>query len=220
MALRRVLSSTSNRLQRARLLPAAVEIALAAGELDDARTARDELASLASDVGTPGLGAMAAHARGAVALAEGHAAAAIEPLRQALQVWNEVGAPYLAARLRVLLAQAYRALGDRDSAGLEIELARETFTTLGAAPDLSASPGEIAHEGHGVDLQPAPAGGLSARELEVLRLVTTGKTNKVIAQQLFISEKTIDRHVSNIFVKLNVASRAAATAYAYQHGLV
>lgn len=220
MAVRRALSSTSNRLQRARLLPAAVEIALAAGELNDARSARDELATLAGDVATPVLGAMAAHARGAVALADRHAAAAIEPLRHALQVWNEVGAPYIAARLRVLLADAYRALGDLDSAGLEIELARETFTTLGAAPDLGALGAETAHDGGGVDLQPALAGGLSARELEVLRLVSTGKTNKVIAHQLYLSEKTVDRHVSNIFVKLNVASRAAATAYAYQHGLV
>ena len=208
------LRASKDRLRRARLLPAAVEIALAAGDVADARRSANELREIAAAFGTEVLGAMAAHAEGAVDLADGRPDAALEPLRRAFRVWHEVGAPYIAARLRVLIARACRALGDRDTAALELDCARRVFEQLGAAPDLAA-----------LDA-PAPAGGrdapagLSPRELEVLRLVAAGKTNKSIAKQLFLSEKTVDRHVSNIFAKTNVASRAAATAFAYQHGLV
>jgi DNA-binding NarL/FixJ family response regulator len=217
-AIRGALHAARDRLHRARLLPAAVEIALAANEADEARKACDELEEVAASFGTDVLGAMAAHARGAVALAGGEAEAALEPLRRAFRVWHEVGAPYIAARLRVLLARACRALGDRDTATLELDLARAVFQRLGAAPDLAALDKTVA-------APEAPAAGstpanLSRRELEVLRLVASGKTNKLIAKQLFLSEKTVDRHVSNIFVKTNVSSRAAATAFAYQHGLV
>jgi DNA-binding NarL/FixJ family response regulator len=213
-AVRGALRATTDRLQRARLLPAAVEIALAAGDSEDARRACGELEQIAADFDTEVLGAMAAHARGAVELADGRAEAALEPLRRAFRVWNEVGAPYIAARLRLLIARACRALGDRDTAALELDLAREVLERLGAAPDLAALDAADGRRRGG-----APAG-LSPRELEVLRLVASGKTNKLIAKQLCLSEKTIDRHVSNIFVKTNVASRAAATAFAYQHGLV
>ncbi len=213
-AIRRVLGATRDLLQRARMLPAAVDILLAAGDLEEARRACGELGQIAGDFGTEVLGAMAGHALGAVEIADGHPGAAIEPLHRALAVWQQVGAPYIAARVRVLLAGACRALGDGDTARLELELAREVFERLGAAPDLAAL-----EAAGGRGKSPAP-GGLSARELEVLLLVASGKTNKVIAKQLFISEKTIDRHVSNIFTKVNVASRSAATAYAYDHGLV
>jgi DNA-binding CsgD family transcriptional regulator len=211
-AIRGALAASKDRLHRARLLPAAVEIALAGGDVTEARRAARELAEIATDFGTEVLGGMAAHAQGAVDLADGRPDAALEPLRRAFRVWHAVGAPYIGARLRVLIARACRALGDRDTAALELDLARQVFAQLGAAPDLAA-------------LDAAPAGrdapaGLSPRELEVLRLVAAGKTNKSIAKQLFLSEKTIDRHVSNIFAKTNVASRAAATAFAYQHGLV
>jgi ATP/maltotriose-dependent transcriptional regulator MalT len=217
-AIRGALSASSHlshdRMERARLLPAAVDIALAAGDLDDARGACRELEQIAADFGTEVLGAMAEHARGAVELAGGDAAAALGPLRRAFRVWHEAGAPYIAARLRVLIARACRALGDRDTATLELDLARDVFERLGAAPDLAAL---AADDPRAVT---ARSDGLSPRELEVLRLVATGKTNKDIAKQLFLSEKTVDRHVSNIFTKVNVASRAAATAYAYQRGLV
>jgi DNA-binding NarL/FixJ family response regulator len=213
-ALRRMLRATTLPLQRARLLPAYVEIALGAGEVEEARGACRELASIAATFGTEVLGAMAAQALGAVELADGHPEEALDPLRRAFRVWNDLGAPYLAARLRVLLARACHALEDRDTAELERQLARETFERLGAAPDLAAldPPGERESR--------TTRDRLSPRELEVLRLVASGKTNKVIARELFLSEKTIDRHVSNIFVKAGVASRAAATAYAYQHRLV
>jgi DNA-binding CsgD family transcriptional regulator len=213
-AIRGVLRTAGDRLQRARLLPAAVDIALAAGDVDEARRGCGELEQIAGDFGTEVLGAMAAHARGAVDLADGRAEAALGPLRRAFRIWNEVGAPYIAARLRVLIARACRSLGDRDTAALELDLAREVFERLGAAPDLAAL-----DAGDAAGSRAVP-GGLSPRELEVLRLVAAGKTNKVIAKQLYLSEKTIDRHVSNIFAKANVGSRAAATAFAYQHGLV
>jgi DNA-binding NarL/FixJ family response regulator len=189
------------------------EIMLAAGELDRARVATDELAAIAADFGTEILGAVAAHARGALQLAEGDAESAVEPLRHAFGVWHRVGAPYIAARIRTLLARAYRGLGDRDGAGLELEAARHVFASLGAEPDLERLASVTAAAG-------APAHGLSRRELEVLRLVARGKTNRAIAAELCLSQRTIDRHVSNIFSKIDVASRAAATAFAYQNDLV
>jgi DNA-binding CsgD family transcriptional regulator/tetratricopeptide (TPR) repeat protein len=226
-AIRRVLGSTRDALQRARLLPAAVDILLAAGEAEEARRASGELTEIARAFGTHVLGAMAAHAQGAVALAEHHPEAALEPLRGALDVWQQVGVPYLAARVRVLLAAACRALGDDDTAALELELASAAFAHLGAAPDLAAigAPGGQtaigqAEGGQARKEDPATQSGLSARELEVLLLIASGKTNKVIARQLFLSEKTIDRHVSNIFAKIDVATRSGATAYAYDHGIV
>jgi DNA-binding NarL/FixJ family response regulator len=164
------------------------------------------------------LSAMAQHAKGAVALAEGDARGTVDPLRHAQDVWQRVGAPYLSARIRVLVARAFLQLGDHDSAALELDAARKLFVQLGAGPDVAA-----------VDALAAPAAaearpksgahGLSARELEVLLHVASGKTNKAIADVLFLSEKTVDRHVSNIFVKLNVSTRAAATAWAYKHRL-
>jgi DNA-binding CsgD family transcriptional regulator len=220
-ASRRVLSETSDPLKRTRFLPAHVEIMLAASALDEARRAADELGSLAKGFGMEILGAMAQHANGAVALAEGDASGAIGPLRDAQEVWQRVGAPYLSARIRLLVARAFQALGDEDGARLEIDTAKKAFVQLGAAPDVAAieAMGAIApadpHAGPA-----AHAHGLSAREQEVLRLVAAGHTNKAIANELFLSEKTVDRHVSNIFVKLDVSSRAAATAWAYQHRLV
>jgi DNA-binding NarL/FixJ family response regulator len=131
-----------------------------------------------------------------------------------VQVWQEIEAPYLAARVRVLVGLACRALGDDDGGALELDAARAAFERLGAAPDLA----------HVEPLtRGAPSGrphGLTPRELQVLRLVATGKTNKAIAAGLLVSEKTVDRHVSNIFTKLDVPSRAAATAYAYRHKLI
>jgi DNA-binding NarL/FixJ family response regulator len=158
--------------------------------------------------------AIAAQACGAVDLAEGDPQAALRPLRHAFEVWQRIEAPYAAARVRVLIGLACRVLGDEDGAALELAAATATFQRLGAAPDLarigtltSAAPSRHLH-------------GLTPRELQVLRLVAAGETNKVIASKLFLSEKTVDRHVSNIFAKLDVSSRAAATAFAYQHKLV
>jgi DNA-binding CsgD family transcriptional regulator len=214
-----VLSATNDRLQRTRFLPAHVEIMLAAADVDEARRAANELSALAEAFGMELLGAMALHAKGAVALAEADVRAAIDPLRRAQEVWLRVGAPYLAARIRLLVARACRALGDEDGAALELDAARKIFVALGAAPDVAAVDALTAPTR--AEPVPAPsAHGLSGRELEVLLLVASGKTNKAIARELFLSEKTVDRHVSNIFVKLDVPTRAAATAWAYQHRLL
>jgi DNA-binding NarL/FixJ family response regulator len=215
-ASRRVVAATTDPLQRTRYLPAHVEIMLASGALEEARVACAELEAIAATYRGEVLDAMAKHTRGSVLLAEHNPQAALEPLRAALQVWQRVGAPYIAARIHALLACACEAAGDRESAQRERAIARETFEQLGAAPDLARLPspdepvGPAARASHG----------LSARELQVLRLVAAGKTNRVIAGELFLSEKTVDRHVSNIFGKLGVASRAAATAFAYEHGLI
>jgi DNA-binding NarL/FixJ family response regulator len=219
-ATRRVMSVTTDPLQRSRFLPAHVEILLAASAIGEARQAADELAALADRYGMDVLSAMAQHARGAVALADGDARAAVHALRRAHEVWQRVGARYLSARIRVLLAHAFRALGDEDGAALEIEAAKKVFVELGAAPDVRAA-AAMARPAAAATAEPSPdTHGLSARELEVLRLVASGKTNKAIAGELFLSEKTVDRHVSNIFGKLNVSSRSAATAWAYRHHLV
>jgi DNA-binding NarL/FixJ family response regulator len=138
--------------------------------------------------------------------------AALPPLRRAYQLWRDLAVPYEAARARTLLALACRELGDDDSAAMELEAARQAFVQLGAAPDVArvdALGGRTA----------APSG-LSPRELEVVRLIAAGRTNSAIATELFLSEKTVARHVSNIFGKLGVGTRTAAAAYAYEHGLV
>jgi DNA-binding CsgD family transcriptional regulator len=216
-ASRRVLSTTRDPLQRTRFLPAHVEIMLAAADVSEARRASDELNTLADGFGMEILGAMAQHAHGAVRLAEGDASGAIDPLRHAQNVWQRVGAPYISARIRVLVARAYHALGDVDGAARELDAAEKTFVRLEAAPDVAAVKAVAARTATGPR---GDAHGLSAREREVLLLLASGKTNKAIADVLFLSEKTVDRHVSNIFVKLDVPSRAAATAWAYQHHLL
>ncbi|MEE8454350.1 MAG: response regulator transcription factor [Limibaculum sp.] len=213
-AIRRVVGATTDQLQRTKLLPAYVEIMLAVGDIEAARGACRELATIAESFGTECLGAMVAHARGAVELAEGDARAALGSLRRAVEVWRQVEAPYEAARVRVLSGLACRAVGDDEGASLELDAARAVFEQLGAAPDLAriAALAKGAPSGHPHRLTP--------RELQVLRVVAAGKTNKAIAAELFVSEKTVDRHVSNIFNKLDVPSRAAATAYAYKHKLI
>jgi DNA-binding CsgD family transcriptional regulator/tetratricopeptide (TPR) repeat protein len=216
----RVISATTDPLQRTRFLPAHVEIMVAVSDLAEARRAADELVSLAEGFGMEILGAMAQHATGAVALAEGDARAAIGPLREAQDVWQRIGAPYLSARIRVLVARAFQAIGDEDGVRLELDTAKKIFLQLGAAPDVAAIEA-MGSTGARADAGAAPrVEGLSAREQDVLRLVATGKTNKAIANDLFLSEKTVDRHVSNIFAKLDVSTRAAATAWAFQHRLV
>lgn len=213
-AIRRVAGETTVPLKRAALLPAYVEIMLAAGATEDAHSACSELEQLADRYSSAMLRALAAHARGAVALAEGDAQAALVALRRARGQWHELEAPYEAARARVLLGLACRRLGDVDAANLELEAARLTFEELGARPDI-AHVGSLTEEAVAGD-----AHGLTARELEVLRLVASGKSNREIASALVISEHTVARHVQNIFAKLDVSSRAAAGAFAFAHDLV
>ena len=159
------------------------------------------------------LAAMVEQALGAVDLAEGDAQSALVSLRHAWRQWHELEAPYEAARVRVLVGLACRALGDDDTAAMELDAARSVFAQLGAAPDLARV--DALSKNASVD-----AHGLTPRELQVLRLVAAGATNKAIAAELVLSERTVDRHVSNICMKLRLPTRAAATAFAYERKLV
>jgi DNA-binding CsgD family transcriptional regulator len=213
-AIRRVLDEASQPRTRAALLPAYVEIMLAGGEVEEARGASGELETISAAHRSDMLRAMSAQARGELALAEGDPQRALPALREAWHAWQELEAPYEAARVRVLVGLGCRAAGDEDTAAWELEAARGVFDRLGAAPDLAHVDSLTASP------QAAAAHGLTQRELQVLRLVASGATNRSIAADLVLSERTIDRHVSNIFAKLRVSSRAAATAYAYEHDLV
>jgi DNA-binding CsgD family transcriptional regulator len=200
--------------ERARLLPAYVEILLAAGDVDGARTACDELDEIARRNGRQMLLALAAQARGAVALAGGDARGAAPLLRHASQLWLELEAPYEAARARLMVAAACRSTGDHETAELELEAARDELARLGVEADLARAGSAPAGAGA------AGRHGLTPRELQVLRRLATGESNKAIAARLGLSRRTVDRHVSNLYAKLHVSTRAAATAYAYEHELV
>jgi ATP/maltotriose-dependent transcriptional regulator MalT len=209
-AIRRLLTETHGPVQRSRLLPSAVEVLLAAGDLDEARRCAEELTGIGSAFGFPAPQAAAAYATATVALEAGEHTEALDAARKACQLWTGITAPYEAARARVVLAKALRALGDEDSAKAELSTARRTLAELGATPDVR----EVDRL-QGLSLP----GGLSERELEVLRLVAQGLSNPEIARALVLSHKTVARHLSNIFTKLDVSSRTAAAAYAHEHGL-
>ncbi|QLY29333.1 helix-turn-helix transcriptional regulator [Nocardia huaxiensis] len=212
--LRRALAENpANRAERVRLLPALVEIAIGGGDLEGARTAVGELSLLAQGR-ERAIRASAAQCAGALHLAENDVPAALPPLREAGRLWAELDFPYENARVLHLLGVACRMAGDDDAARLHWRSAREVFARLGATPDVK----EIDNLLGGARPQPLPAG-LSPREAEVLRLVAAGLTNHAVAQALSLSEKTVARHVSNIFTKIGVSTRAAATAYACRHGL-
>ncbi len=191
-----------------------MEIVLAEGDVAAARVASEELSALATGLKQPFVVALDAHVRGSVLLAEGDPGAALASLRRAWRGWHELEVPYEAARARVLVARACRTLGDDETAALELEAARAVFERLGAAPDLARVESLIRAA------VSSDHGGLSARELQVLRLLAAGRSNKAIAAELMLSKRTVDRHVSNIFTKMRVSSRAAATAYAYEHELI
>jgi DNA-binding CsgD family transcriptional regulator len=215
-AIRRVISEGGDTGKRARLLPAYVEIMAAIEDLPAAEAACVELDSIAQAEEESGaLGAMAAQARGLVELAAGRLQAALASLRRAEELWRRLAAPYESARTRELIGMACRRLGDEDSARLELEAARGIFLRLGAATDLARVEGPARLGQRATDSHE-----LTGRELQVLRLLCAGQTNKEIAAGLILSVRTVDRHVSNIYAKLGVSSRAAATSYAHQHGLV
>ena len=209
-AIGRALDEVEDPIARSRLLPACVEVMLEAGEVGSARAAADELAGIAEQLDAAFVDALAGEASGAVLLAEGDPRAALPTLRAAQRSWRGLDAPHPAARVRVLVGVACREIGDGASAELEFEAARRALEELGARPDLE----RLARLSGS-----ARPGGLSRREAEVLALVAAGKTNRAIAAELVISEKTVARHVSNIFTKLELSSRAEATGYAYKHGL-
>jgi DNA-binding CsgD family transcriptional regulator len=212
--IRRVLDETRDPIGRSKVLPAYVEIMLETNELGAARSAADEFQEIATDVGAPYVQALAAHTMGAVLLAEDNARAALVDLRRACATWRELDVPYQVARARTLIGVACRELQDTGGAELEFDAARAMFEELGAVPDLE----RLSRVQRGTSA--GAAGRLSAREREVLALLASGKTNRMIATDLFISEKTVARHVSNIFTKLDLSSRAEATAYAFKAGFV
>ncbi|WP_100444091.1 response regulator transcription factor [Glycomyces xiaoerkulensis] len=211
-AIRRAAAEAEGDVERSKVLAAYAEIALAAGEVDDARAAVDQLDRIAARFQAPYLSAVVGYARGSVLLASGDTESACAALRRAWIAWHRLEAPYETGRVRLRMAQACRRLGDRDTAEMELDAARRVFEQLGAGPALA--------EVRKLADSPPPTGGLTPREAEVLRLVATGATNREIAETLVISDKTVARHLSNMFTKLGVASRSAATAYAYEHDLV
>ena len=212
-AIRRIVEEVQGSMNQARVLDAYVEITLAVGDVAAARIAAEQLAEIAERYQAPILVGLSSRAAGAVLLAEQDPKRALGFLRS-WTTWCELDAPFEASRTAVLTALACRALGDEDAARGELTAAREVFERLGALPDLARTEALLITE------SVAPAGGLTSREVEVLRLIARGLTNRAIAEELHISEKTVARHVSNIFLKLDLSSRSAATAYAYQHNLV
>ena len=225
LALLRRTANDRDAADRRLLLPALVETGLAAGETETARNAADELALLSHERPTPWLQALAAYAAASILLHDGEIQEALERATAAWRLWCQLDSPYEAARCLVLKGLALHRLGEDDSAHLELAAARRTFEELGAAPALEqlsrlapSSSGVPAVSGDAA-LSAEPTGPLSRREREVLALVASGKPNRAIAAELFLSEKTVARHVSNILLKLDVPSRTAAAAYAFEHGI-
>ena len=209
-AMQRLLDELSDPVHRSRVLPAAVEVLVAGGDLDGATSVVAEMEEISDRFGSVASSASAAYARGSVFLARSDPAAALPELRKAWRAWLDLGARYEAAWARTRIGQAFRAMGDEDSARAELVVAGRTFDELGAVP----ARGDVERL-----LGGGRPDGLTAREIEVLRLVAAGRTNPQIAAELFLSEKTVARHLSNIFGKTNVKSRTAAAAYAFQHQL-
>jgi DNA-binding CsgD family transcriptional regulator len=205
-AVLRLLAETQIPAHRHRLLAAAVEILLATTDVEQARGAANELRDLANQFKCSALQAMAAYAAGRLELATGDPAGALPYLRKAMQLWTQLDCPYEAARAQVLIGRACATLGDTDSSAKHLELARRVFLEQGTVPALQ-------------ELNARLPDGLTPREVEVLRLVATGKSNAQIAATLVLSERTVARHLSNIFTKIDVPSRTAAAAYVYEHGL-
>jgi DNA-binding CsgD family transcriptional regulator len=212
-AIGRVVDETREPRTRLRILAAYVDVLLISGDVAHARRAADEIASIANSLDTPFVHAVSAQAIGRVCLAEGDARSALTSLRRASTIWRDIDVPYELARVHLHIGLGCCELGDVEGGRLEMETAQRIFAQLGATIDLERAESLL-------QTPASPGNGLTAREVEVLRLIARGKTNRGIAAELHISEKTVARHVSNIFMKLDVSSRAAATAYAFQHRLV
>lgn len=210
-AVEAAVSEEPSLVARIPLLAAQVDIALADADVASARGAAVELAEAASALDSPAAEAMAAYSDGAVLLADTESRQATRSLRRALGLWSEIPAPYEMARTRVLIGRACLDLDDVAAAMIELGAAREIFAGLGAALDVQVLD-RLSVEPDGSDRK------LTRRQTEVLALVATGMTNRQIAAELVISEKTVARHVSDIFTRLGVSTRAAATRYAFEHG--
>jgi DNA-binding CsgD family transcriptional regulator len=212
---RRALTEVTAKPDRLDLLKAAVTIYLEEGNIEVARDAVTEFEEITRGLTAPVIGAETSAVRGALALSEGDPGRALPLLRRAVGTWQQQDVPHEVAKLNVLIGQACRALADHDGARLEFSAARETFERLGARPDLAQLDRIIAATGAGSEKH-----GLTRREIEILCLIARGKTNRAIAIELHLSERTVHRHVSNIFTKLDVDSRTAAVAYGIKHRIV
>jgi DNA-binding CsgD family transcriptional regulator len=211
-AVGRLLAERQNPVHRSQVLAAAVEVLVATGDIDGAAVLADELCGIGDTFGCTALQAAGEYAVALVQLAHGGAAPALQAARRAVDAWSQLSAPYEVARSKMLVGRALRLLGDEESAVADLKAARKAFADLGVAAAEREAAALLTE-------QRAP-GGLSPRELEVLRLVASGKSNPEIAAQLVLSEKTVARHLSNIFTKLAVGSRTSAAAFAYEHHLV
>lgn len=199
--------SAAGRLDRMRLLRAAVEIALARGQFEDAERYCRELEGGAAQFGTAGFRGWAAHARGAVHVRRGRYAEALDSLAAALREYRTQQSRYESAEVYEWMAIAHRGLGDEAAAAADSATAESIYVQLGVESTVMCA-------------NPSP-GGLTRRELDILRRIAAdGASNRQLAQQLYISEKTVGRHLANIYLKLQVSSRAAAVAWAHQHNIV
>lgn len=213
-SIEQVMNEAKNLKTRSRSLPAYIEIMIAANETEKAGNGIRELTEIAGKLNAPFINASVAYAKGTLSLSLGNPHQALEYLLTAYSIWEELEAPYETARTRVLIGKASREIGDLDASIMELEAALWTFNELNAKPDIEITDKLLRNRNM------PKSGGLSNRELEVLQLIAGGKTNKYIASKLYISERTVERHVSNIFNKLNVSSRSAATAYAFKNQLL
>ena len=204
--------NTTNPLARAGLLPAFAHVAIAAGDLETAQDASHELDRIVAGYANPEHAAAALSTRGRVQLAQGEAAAAAGTLRHAAERWGDLNVPYEVATARTLLGQALREAGDEEGAAESFAIAAKLFDQIGARLDAQRLSDDAP--------PPVLPAGLTEREVEVLQLVAAGLTNNEIASALYLSAKTVSRHLSNIFTKIGVTSRAGATAFAFEHGLV
>ncbi len=214
-AAQRSLDETIYPSARAPLLSAYIDIMIQGNDLIKAEQAAKELAKIADDLSAPFLHALAHYGKGKLLLEKEKAQEALTILRSAATLWNTLKVPYELGRVRVLIGKACQKLGDDETARMELNAARHVFEELEAIPEI-----EQIDQLLKIDKDHKNSFGLTSREEEVLQKVAAGKTNKSIATDLFISERTVERHVSNIFLKLNLASRAAATAWAYENKIV
>ena len=213
-SIKRTLATVRDPVGRMRLLPIAVEIMLATGDIEMARKLCDELSGFAARHVSDAVEAASAEAIGDLSFAEGNLEGALPSYGRAAELWRDLHAPYRLSRLRLKIGQTCVALGDSEGACREIEAARDVFGKLGAEPDRKAAEALLRSLGKGVE------GPLTPRQTEILQLVAEGLTNREIAQRLGLSERTVDRHVSDTLTRIDVPTRAAATAFAISHGLI
>jgi DNA-binding NarL/FixJ family response regulator len=195
-----------DRVGRMRLLLAAVEVALIRDCAEEAEALCRELETGAEAFGTPGFKAWAAHARGAVLIHRAEYGQALDALQAALREYRTQQCRYETGKVYECMATAHKALGDNDIAAADRATAQSIYRQLGV-------------EGLPTSAESDP-GGLTKREIEILIRIASGATNRQVADLIFISEKTVGRHLANIYAKLGVSSRTAAVTWAYDNNVL